>query len=143
MNTLFNWGIREHLLQLNPAVPLKSIGRPEDRRTQLRVDRRRMPNHLGRGGGGLKIALALGILCGFAHQDHSETVGAPATALQSSTAGGGLRHTAAKRLADLGADPRRIAEVLGHKSLVAVVQYLEEAERKRRAEAGMKVMERT
>ena len=45
----------------------------------------------------------------------------------------GLRHTAAKRLAERGVDPRIIAKALGHKSLTAAMQYLAEADRKPRA----------
>lgn len=38
LNTVFNWAVREHLLQFNPAARLKSIGRPED-----------LPNPIARG----------------------------------------------------------------------------------------------
>jgi len=43
----------------------------------------------------------------------------------------GLRHTAAKRRADLDVDPRLIARALGHETLAAAIQYPEEAKPKR------------
>jgi integrase len=53
----------------------------------------------------------------------------------------GLRHTAGKRLADLGADPRTIAAMLGHKSLKMAIHYSEEADRRRRASAAVAALE--
>ena len=45
----------------------------------------------------------------------------------------GLRHTAGKTPADLGCDPRTIAAMLGHKSLIMAIHYSEQADRCRRA----------
>lgn len=47
----------------------------------------------------------------------------------------GLRHTAGKRLSERGVDPRVVARALRHKSLAAAMRYLEEADRKPRADA--------
>lgn len=49
----------------------------------------------------------------------------------------GLRHTAGKVLADLGADPRMIAALLGHKTLAMAAHYSEEANRKKLARAAV------
>jgi len=54
----------------------------------------------------------------------------------------GLRHTVATRLADAGADDRTIAAITGHRQLVMVQRYTQTADRKRRAEAGMALLER-
>jgi len=53
----------------------------------------------------------------------------------------GLRHTAGKQLADLGADVRTIAAMLGHKSLKMAIHYSEEADRRRRARAAVTALE--
>jgi integrase len=54
----------------------------------------------------------------------------------------GLRHTAATRLADLGASPHTIAALLGHKSLVMATLYASEANQKLLASAGVALLRR-
>lgn len=49
----------------------------------------------------------------------------------------GLRHTAGRLLADRGADPRTIAVLLGHKTLVMAAHYSDAADRKKRAVAAV------
>lgn len=53
----------------------------------------------------------------------------------------GLRHTAGKTLADLGADPRMIQALLGHRSMSASLHYSEGADRRRAAAAAVHVLE--
>jgi integrase len=56
----------------------------------------------------------------------------------------GLRHAAARRLAEAGCTPHEIAAITGHASLKEVVRYTEAADRKRLASAAMeKVKART
>jgi integrase len=54
----------------------------------------------------------------------------------------GLRHTAAKRLADVGCEPRTIAAVLGHRSLQMALHYSEEVDQRKRAIVGIRALER-
>jgi integrase len=54
----------------------------------------------------------------------------------------GLRHTAGKTLADLGADPRMIQALLGHRSMAASLHYSDAADRRRAATAAIHVLER-
>lgn len=49
----------------------------------------------------------------------------------------GLRHTAGKTLAELGADPRMIGVLLGHKTLQMAALYSDEADRKKLALAAV------
>jgi integrase len=53
----------------------------------------------------------------------------------------GLRHTAGKALADLGADPRTIAAMLGQKSVSMAIHYSEEVDRLRRGAAAIVALE--
>jgi integrase len=56
----------------------------------------------------------------------------------------GLRHAAARRLAEAGCTPHEIAAITGHASLKEVVRYTEAADRKHLASAAMdKVKART
>ena len=89
MNTLFNWAVREHLLQFNPAARLKSIGRPEDRpNSSVRGSTRNAKSSWAKRGGGLTVALALGLHALSASASSSNCRGAPAAAMLSDTAGG-------------------------------------------------------
>lgn len=54
----------------------------------------------------------------------------------------GLRSTAGKVLADLGADVRAIQAMLGHRSTAMAIHYSNEADRKRAATAAVHVLER-
>jgi integrase len=54
----------------------------------------------------------------------------------------GLRHTAGKTLADLGADPRMIQALLGQRSLSMAIHYRQEADRRRAAGAAVHLLER-
>lgn len=54
----------------------------------------------------------------------------------------GLRSTAGKLLADLGADVRAIQAMLGHRSTAMAIHYSNEADRKRAATAAVHVLER-
>lgn len=49
----------------------------------------------------------------------------------------GLRHTAGKALAELGAEPRMIAALLGHRTLAMAAHYSEEANRRKLAKAAV------
>jgi integrase len=49
----------------------------------------------------------------------------------------GLRHAAARRLADAGCSPHEIASITGHRSLAEVVRYTAAADQKRLAAAAM------
>ncbi|MFD0388263.1 tyrosine-type recombinase/integrase [Tistrella bauzanensis] len=51
----------------------------------------------------------------------------------------GARHTAATMLADVGCDERDIMAVTGHKSTAALRKYIEQADRRRRAEKAIKL----
>jgi integrase len=53
----------------------------------------------------------------------------------------GLRHTAGKTLADLGADPRAILALLGQRSLSMAIHYSQEADRRRAATAAIHFLE--
>jgi integrase len=53
----------------------------------------------------------------------------------------GLRHTAGKTLADLGADPRAIQALLGHRSLSMAIHYSQEADRRRAAATAIHFLE--
>jgi integrase len=53
----------------------------------------------------------------------------------------GLRHTAGKTLADLGADPRVIQALLGQRSLSMAIHYSQEADRRRAAAAAIRFLE--
>jgi integrase len=53
----------------------------------------------------------------------------------------GLRHTAGKTLADLGADPRAIQALLGQRSLSMAIHYSQEADRRRAAAAAIQFLE--
>jgi integrase len=53
----------------------------------------------------------------------------------------GLRHTAGKALADLGADPGMIQALLGQRSLSMALHYSQEADRRRAAAAAIHVLE--
>jgi len=53
----------------------------------------------------------------------------------------GLRHTAGKMLADLGADPRAIQALLGQRSLSMAIHYSQEADRRRAASAAVQFLE--
>lgn len=53
----------------------------------------------------------------------------------------GLRHTAGKTLADLGADPRAIQALLGQRSLSMAIHYSQEADRRRAAAAAVHFLE--
>jgi integrase len=53
----------------------------------------------------------------------------------------GLRHTAGKTLADLGADPRAIQALLGQRSLAMAIHYSQEADRRRAAAAAVSFLE--
>lgn len=54
----------------------------------------------------------------------------------------GLRHTAGKALADLGAESRMIQALLGHRSMAASLHYSDRADRRRAATAAIHVLER-
>jgi integrase len=54
----------------------------------------------------------------------------------------GLRSTARKMLADLGADVRAIQALLGHRSATMALHYSNEADRRRAAAAAVLVLER-
>jgi integrase len=51
----------------------------------------------------------------------------------------GMRHTKGKNLADLGADPRMIQALLGHRSMAASLHYSNEASRRRAATAAVEL----
>ncbi|KAA5604046.1 tyrosine-type recombinase/integrase [Roseospira marina] len=53
----------------------------------------------------------------------------------------GLRHGLATRLADAGADDRTIAAITGHKQVSMVQRYTRTADKRRRARAGMDLLE--
>lgn len=53
----------------------------------------------------------------------------------------GLRHTVATKLADAGADDKTIMAVTGHKSVAMVEKYTKRADQKRRAKAGIEMLE--
>lgn len=53
----------------------------------------------------------------------------------------GLRHTAGKTLADLGADPRAIQALLGQRSLSMAIHYSQEADRRRAATTAIYFLE--
>jgi integrase len=54
----------------------------------------------------------------------------------------GLRHTAGKKtLADLGADPRIIAAMLGQTSMAMAIHYSQEADRRRKGRAAVQLLE--
>jgi integrase len=53
----------------------------------------------------------------------------------------GMRHTAGAALADLGADPRMIQALLGHRSMAASLHYSEGADRRRAAAAAVELLE--
>lgn len=53
----------------------------------------------------------------------------------------GLRHTRATELADLGADPRMIQALLGHRSMAASLHYSDRADRRRAAVAAVRLLE--
>jgi integrase len=53
----------------------------------------------------------------------------------------GLRHTWATKLADAGADAQTIMAITGHKSVQMVEKYTKTADRKRRAKAGLRLVE--
>jgi integrase len=53
----------------------------------------------------------------------------------------GLRHTGGKNLADLGADPRAIQALLGHRSMPASLHYSKEADRRRGATTAVTLLE--
>jgi len=53
----------------------------------------------------------------------------------------GLRHTAGKMLADLGADTRAIQALLGQRSLSMAIHYSQEADRRRAASAAVQFLE--
>jgi integrase len=53
----------------------------------------------------------------------------------------GLRHTAGKTLADLGADPRMIQALLGQRSLSMAIHYSQEGDRRRAAAAAVHALE--
>jgi integrase len=53
----------------------------------------------------------------------------------------GLRHTAATRLAEAGADTQTIMAITGHKTEAMVSHYTKAADRKRRARAGIRLLE--
>jgi integrase len=53
----------------------------------------------------------------------------------------GLRHTAGKRLAELGVDPRTIAAMLGDKTPAMGIYYSEEVDRRQRAVAAVTALE--
>jgi len=52
-----------------------------------------------------------------------------------------LRHGLATRLADAGADDRTIAAITGHKQVAMVQRYTRSADRRRRARAGIDLLE--
>lgn len=52
----------------------------------------------------------------------------------------GLRHTNGKNLADLGADPRMIQSLLGHRSMAASLHYSAQASRRRGASAAVELL---
>ncbi|KAA5606348.1 tyrosine-type recombinase/integrase [Roseospira marina] len=54
----------------------------------------------------------------------------------------GLRHTVATKLADAGADTRTIMAITGHATEAMVKRYTERADRRKRATAAMKLLER-
>lgn len=49
----------------------------------------------------------------------------------------GLRHTAGSTLAELGASPKEIAALLGHKTLIMAAHYSDEADREKLGEAAI------
>jgi integrase len=53
----------------------------------------------------------------------------------------GLRHTVATKLADAGADDATIASVTGHKSAAMVRRYTESRDKKKRAEAAIRLID--
>ncbi|WP_051013579.1 tyrosine-type recombinase/integrase [Pararhodospirillum photometricum] len=53
----------------------------------------------------------------------------------------GLRHGLATRLADAGADDRTIAAITGHEQVSMVQRYTQDADQRRRARAGMDLLE--
>lgn len=53
----------------------------------------------------------------------------------------GLRHTNGNALADLGADPRMIQALLGHRSMAASLYYSDRADRRRAAAAAVHKLE--
>jgi integrase len=53
----------------------------------------------------------------------------------------GARHTAATMLADVGCDERDIMAITGHKSTAALRKYIEQADRKARAEKAIRRLE--
>jgi integrase len=52
----------------------------------------------------------------------------------------GMRHTHGKNLADLGADPRMIQSLLGHRSMAASLHYSAQASRRRGATAAVELL---
>ena len=75
-------------------------------------------------------------MMGFAPLNPSYALPSPSRSLH------GLRHTAGKTLADLGADPRMIQAPLGQRSLSMAIHYSQEADRRRAAAAALHVLER-
>src|SRR5712691_6975418 len=75
-------------------------------------------------------------MMGFAPLNPSYALPSPSRSLH------GLRHTAGKTLADLGADPRMIQAPLGQRSLSMAIHYSQEADRRRAAAAAIHVLER-
>ena len=53
----------------------------------------------------------------------------------------GVRHTAATILADVGCDEPDIMAITGHKSTAALRKYIEQADRKARAEKAIRRLE--
>jgi integrase len=54
----------------------------------------------------------------------------------------GLRHTAATKLADAGADAETIAAVTGHKSMAMVRHYTESRDKKKLARAAIRLIDK-